>query len=187
MSFCSTIYGNLPDSGFVYTATTVSVDNGSFENLSATNATIVNLETTTFNPTNVDCTNLTADNATITNISGTNMTLDNLSVTNYDVTTLQATTANISTINSSTINSSHSNLSTISTFRINISDESDPALVSAIRRDANNIYFEGRIDATDPTGRFFFYPQGQFFGGDVPCIINASNVEINNISGVNLL
>ena len=50
MSFCSTIYGNLPDSGFVYTATTVSVLNGSFENLSATNATIVNLETTTIQP-----------------------------------------------------------------------------------------------------------------------------------------
>ena len=185
MSFCSTIYGNLPESGFVYTATTVSVDNGSFENLSATNATIVNLETTTFNPTNVDCTTLTATDATITNISGTNATIDNLEVTNFDITTLEATTANISTINSSTINSSHSNLSTIGTFRINISEASDPALASVIRRDANNVYFEGRHDPTDPSARFFFYPAEEA-PGVPPCIINLSNVSIPNISGVNL-
>ncbi len=185
MSFCSTIYGNLPESGFVYTATTVSVDNGSFENLSATNATIVNLETTTFNPTNVDCTTLTATDATITNISGTNATIDNLEVTNFDITTLEATTANISTINSSIINSSHSNLSTIGTFRINISEASDPALASVIRRDANNVYFEGRHDPTDPSARFFFYPAEEA-PGVPPCIINLSNVSIPNISGVNL-
>ena len=113
MSFCSTIYGNLPDSGFVYTATTVSVENGSFENLSATNATIVNLETTTFNPTNVDCTTLTADDATITDITATNATIDNLEVTTFRIDTLNATTANISTINSSISNSIDSNISNI--------------------------------------------------------------------------
>jgi len=51
MSFCSTIYGNLPDSGFVYTATTVSVSNGSFDNLSVVNATIVNLVSAPMNMT----------------------------------------------------------------------------------------------------------------------------------------
>jgi len=183
MSFCSTIYGNLPESGFVYTATSVSVDNGSFENLSATNATIVNLETTTFNPTNVDCTTLTADNASITNISGTNMTLDNLSVTNYDITTLQATTANISTINSSIINSSHSNLSTIGTFRINISEASDPALASVIRRDANNFLFEGRVDPTDPHATILFFTTEEGAGYGPTLQMNLSNVDIRNLSG----
>ena len=187
MSFCSTIYGNLPDSGFVYTATTVSVLNGSFENLSATNATIVNLETTTFNPTNVDCTTLTADDATITDITATNATIDNLEVTNFTIDTLNATTANISTINSSTINSSHSNLSTIGTFKINISDAGDSALAGVIRRDANKIFIEGRDgDATDPVARIFLQPAGEFFGGQVPCIVNASNVEIHNLSSVNI-
>lgn len=185
MSFCSTIYGNLPDSGFVYTATTVSVDNGSFENLSATNATIVNLETTVFNPTNVDCTTLTATDATITDLTATNATIDNLEVTDFTIETIDATTANISTINASTLNSSHSNLSTIGTFRINISEASDPALASVIRRDANNLYFEGRHDPTDPSARFFFYPAEEA-PGVPPCIINLNNVSIPNISGVNL-
>ena len=183
MSFCSTIYGNLPDSGFVYTATSVSVDNGSFENLSATNATIVNLETTTFNPTNVDCTNLTADNATITDITATNATIDNLEVTNFDITTLEATTANISTINSSIINSSHSNLSTIGTFRINISEASDPALASVIRRDANNLLFEGRVDPTDPHATIIFFSTEEGAGYGPTLQMNLSNVDIRNVSG----
>ena len=187
MSFCSTIYGNLPDSGFVYTATTVSVLNGSFENLSATNATIVNLETTTFNPTNVDCTTLTADDATITDITATNATIDNLETTNFVIDTLNATTGNISTINSSTINSCHSNLSTIGTFKINISDAGDAALAGVIRRDANKIFIEGRDgDPTDPAARIFLQPAGEFFGGQVPCIVNASNVEIPNVSSIHL-
>ncbi len=187
MSFCSTIYGNLPDSGFVYTATTVSVSNGSFENLSATNATIVNLETTTFNPTNVDCTTLTADDATITDITATNATIDNLEATNFDIETLDATTGNISTINSSTINSSHSNLSTIATFKLNISDAGDPALAGVIRRDADKLFIEGRDnDATAPVARIFLQPAGEFFGGQVPCIVNASNVEIPNLSSIHL-
>jgi len=187
MSFCSTIYGNLPESGFVYTATTVSVSNGSFDNLSAVNATITNLQTTTFNPTNVDCTTLTATNAIITNITATNATIDNLEATNFDIETLEATTANISTINSSTINSSHSNLSTIGTFKINISDAGDSALAGVIRRDANKIFIEGRDgDPTDPAARIFLQPAGEFFGGQVPCIVNASNVEIPNVSSIHL-
>ena len=151
------------------------------------NATIVNLQTTTFNPTNVDCTTLTADNAIITDITATNATIDNLEATNFVIDTLNATTGNISTINSSTINSCHSNLSTIRTFKINISDAGDSALSGVIRRDANKIFIEGRDgDPTDPAARIFLQPAGEFFGGQVPCIVNASNVEIPNVSSIHL-
>ena len=138
MSFCSTIYGNLPDSGFVYTATTVSVLNGSFENLSAVNATIVNLQTTTFNPTNVDCTTLTADDATITTINATNADIDNLEVTNFRIDTLNATTANISTINSSISNSIDSNISNINCSNLIADGTIDAFSVEATQMTATN-------------------------------------------------
>ena len=148
MSFCSTIYGNLPDSGFVYTATTVSVSNGSFENLSATNATIVNLETTTFNPTNVDCTTLTADDATITDITATNATIDNLEVTNFTIETLNATTANISTINSSISNSIDSNISDINCCTIVASGTIDADNVEALTMTATSNLVTPFVNAT---------------------------------------
>ena len=132
MSFCSTIYGNLPDSGFIYTATTVSVSNGSFENLSATNATIVNLETTTFNPTNVDCTTLTADNAVITSATITDITADDITVTNFVIETLNATTSNISTLNTSIHNSIDSNISNIHCSTLVVDESIDAYSVEAV-------------------------------------------------------
>ena len=132
MSFCSTIYGNLPESGFVYTATTVSVENGSFENLSAVNASITNLHTTTFNPTNVDCTTLTADTAVITSATITDITADNIEVTNFKIDTLNATTANISTINSSISNSIDSNISNIHCSTLVVDESIDAYSVEAV-------------------------------------------------------
>jgi hypothetical protein len=78
-------------------------------------------------------------------------------------------------------------LSTIATFKINISDAGDPALAAVIRRDADKLFIEGRDnDATDPVARIFLQPAGEFFGGQVPCIVNASNVEIPNVSSIHL-
>ncbi len=187
MSFIAPIQGFVPNSQLVITDTNVSSDNVSCINLSAVNASLMNLTTTIFNPTNVDCSNLTAVTAVITSATITDITADDITVTNLNIETIESTTANISTINSSTINSSHSNLSTIATFKINISDAGDPALAAVIRRDADKLFIEGRDnDATDPVARIFLQPAGEFFGGQVPCIVNASNVEIPNLSSIHL-
>jgi hypothetical protein len=149
MSFCSTIYGNLPDSGFVYTATTVSVLNGSFENLSAVNATIVNLETTTFNPVNVDCTTLTATDAIITNITATNATIDDLTVTNFVIDTLNATTGNISTLNTSISNSIDSNISNINCCSLVATGTIDAFSVEATQMTATSNLATPFVNTTD--------------------------------------
>ena len=149
MSFCSTIYGNLPDSGFVYTATTVSVENGSFENLSAVNASITNLHTTTFNPINVDCTTLTATDAIITNINATNATIDNITVTNFVIDTLNATTGNIRTLNTSISNSIDSNISNINCCSLVATGTIDAFSVEATLMTATSNLATPFVNATD--------------------------------------
>ena len=149
MSFCSTIYGNLPDSGFVYTATTVSVENGSFENLSAVNASITNLHTTTFNPINVDCTTLTATDAIITNITATNATIDDLTVTNFVIDTLNATTGNISTLNTSISNSIDSNISNINCCSLVATGTIDAFSVEATQMTATSNLATPFVNTTD--------------------------------------
>ena len=65
MSFTTSIAGNCPPSQFVFTTTTVSVDNISAENASITNASISRLTTDIFSPVNVDATNIECTNLTV--------------------------------------------------------------------------------------------------------------------------
>jgi trimeric autotransporter adhesin len=146
MSFCQSIYGNLENPGFTYTSTNISAENASFTNLSATNASITNLTTTTFSPTNVNTSNVYSNTI-------------NTSLAN-------ASTANVSTAHISTVNVSSFNVSNISvdngTFDNLYIQEQSVVLTdrSVITRDANQVMFIGKSDASDVTGADFLFRTG---------------------------
>ena len=153
MSFQTSIYGNAPANTFVYTTTTVSVDNISVENLSATNATISVLKTDLFSPVNVDATNIDCTNLTVLDtgnfseiytsyIHTSNMSLDG---------TLGGHTGNFVTINA--------DHAIVDALYIN---EQSVVLTdkSLIKRDGNQVMFIGKNSSTDVTGADFLFRTG---------------------------
>jgi hypothetical protein len=148
MSFTTNIAGTAPANTFVYTTTTVSVDNISVENLSATNASISVLTTTLFAPvnvnaTNIDTTNLTVSgDANISHIHVSNISLDG---------TIGGNTANFATINGDSIAADELYLNEQSSV---LTDK------SLIKRDANQIKFIGKSNASDTVGADFLFRTG---------------------------
>ena len=150
MSFQTSIYGNAPANTFVYTTTTVSVDNISVENLSATNATISVLKTDLFNPinvnaTNIECTNLTVlDTGNFSEINTKQIHVSNISLDG----TIGGHTANFITVNAD-----HSVTDAL------YLNETTAVLTekSLIKRDANNVMFIGRnvSDSNQVTYEFY--------------------------------
>jgi len=154
MSFTTNIAGNAPANTFVYTTTTVSVDNISVENLSATNATISVLKTDLFNPVNVAATNINCTTLTVTDdgnfseiythyIHTSNMSLDGV---------LGGNTGNFATINAD--NAAFDSL---------YLNEQSSVLTdkSLIRRDANEVLFIGKNISTDTNGVDYIFRTGE--------------------------
>ena len=153
MSFQTSIYGNAPANTFVYTTTTVSVDNISVENASITNATISVLKTDLFNPVNVAATNINCTTLTVTDdgnfseiythyIHTSNMSLDGV---------LGGNTGNFATINADN-----------ATFDAIYLNEQSSVLTdkSLIRRDANEVMFIGKNISTDTNGVDYIFRTG---------------------------
>ena len=124
MSFITSIEGNAPANTFIYTTTTVSVDNISATNLSATNASIGNLTTLVFTPVNVNASNIYALQADIVelNSSTVNSSLvetndivaDEGTINVLQANNLTSANANMSYLNVSEFNCSNSIFDTIS-------------------------------------------------------------------------
>jgi len=153
MSFTTNIAGNAPANTFVYTTTTVSVDNISVENLSATNASITRLTTQIFSPVNVTATNIECTDLTVLDagnfseiytsyIHTSNMSLDG---------TLGGHTANFVTINSDNCITDALYLNEQSAV---LTDK------SLVKRDANQVNFIGKNSSTDVTGADFLFRTG---------------------------
>ena len=153
MSFTTSIYGNAPANTFVYTTTTVSVDNISVENLSATNASISVLTTDIFNPINVNATNIECTNLTVLDtgnfseiytsyIHTSNMSLDG---------TLGGHTANFVTVNT---DHCITDALYINEQSVVLTDK------SLIKRDANQVMFIGKNSSADVTGADFLFRTG---------------------------
>ena len=153
MSFTTSIAGNAPANTFVYTTTTVSVDNISCENASITNASITVLTTDLFNPVNVNATNIECTNLTVLNtgnfseiytsyIHTSNMSLDG---------TIGGHTGNFVTINADHC----------ITDALYINEESVVLTdKSLIKRDANQVMFIGKNSSADVTGADFLFRTG---------------------------
>jgi len=173
MSFTSSIAGCPPNSSFIFTTTSVSATNGSFENLSATNASIVNLTTTTFSPVNVnsslvDTTELIAVSASISQLSASSVSVDYITAGN-----IQAQDANISSI--------QSEFSTISQ-RLFIQDKSVAGQTSYIERDANILKFCGSLLGPDIDPTIEFYTNQGVGFPKLKILANSDLVETNNLN-----
>jgi hypothetical protein len=169
MSFTTNIAGNAPANTFVYTTTTVSVDNISCENLSATNASISVLTTDLFNPvnvnaTNIDCTTITVlDDGNFSEIYTSYIHTSNMSLDG----TLGGHTGNFVTINADN--------AAVDALYIN---EQSVVLTdkSLIKRDANQVMFIGKNVSTDVTGADFLFRTGTESDVAKLTISRASNV-----------
>ncbi len=153
MSFTTNIAGNAPANTFVYTTTTVSVDNISAENLSATNASISRLTTDIFSPVNVTATNIECTDLTVLDagnfseiytsyIHTSNMSLDG---------TLGGHTANFVTVNTDHCITDALYLNEQSA---TLTDK------SLVKRDANQVNFIGKSNASDANGADFLFRTG---------------------------
>jgi hypothetical protein len=171
MSFYQSIYGNLPQSGFTYTSNNISTDNLVTENLSAVNASIVNLTTAIFEPISINTSNLTVDNATITNA-----TIDTEVVQTSYVTLLNAANA---VITDATINNIHTN--DIDLNNIILKEQTASFDKSIIYRDANQIVFAGRENASSSIGTDYLFYTG-LKAGNPKLKISRSNNTVEMIS-----
>ena len=153
MSFISPIAGYIPNNQFVYTSTNLSVDNVSCNNLSAVNASLINLTTTTFSPVNVNSSNLTTTDLDVTNLAIiNNLHTSYIHVSNMSLDgTIGGNTANFINVNSDN----------------NITDElylNEQSAVltdkSLIKRDANQVNFIGKSNASDTNGADFLFRTG---------------------------
>ena len=193
MSFTTSIAGNAPANTFVYTTTTVSADNISCENLSATNASISVLTTDIFNPVNVnssyiECNNITVfDTGNFSKINAKQIHISNMSLDG----TLGGNTANLVTLNADN--------AAVDALYIN---EQSVVLTdkSLIRRDANQVMFIGKNSSTDVTGADFLFRTGEETGAvklriprtsDIVSVIalavdTTCNAGFGNFSAVNV-
>ena len=125
MSFTTSIAGNAPPNTFVYTTTTVSVDNVSVTNLSATNASIDNLTTLVFTPVNVNASNVYALQADILTLNSSTV---NSSTINASTTTTSALFGNAATINA--ITSGYVTSTDVEAVDINVSNINSSTILS---------------------------------------------------------
>ena len=157
MSFTTSIAGNAPANTFVYTTTTVSVDNIKTENFSAVNASISVLTTDIFSPVNVTATNIECDDLTVFDtgnfseiytsyIHTSNMSLDG---------TIGGHTANFVTVNADHCITDALYLNEQS---VVLTDK------SLIKRDGNQVMFIGKNVSTDVTGADFLFKTGEESG-----------------------
>ena len=153
MSFTTSIAGNCPPSQFVFTTTTVSVDNISAENVSITNASISRLTTDIFSPVNVDATNIECTNLTVFdtgNFSEIYTSYIHMSNASFDG-TIGGHTANLVTLNADHCITDELYLNEQSSV---LTDK------SLVKRDANQIKFIGKSNASDTTGADYVFRTG---------------------------
>ncbi len=153
MSFTTSLAGNQQPSQFVYTTTNISVDNISVQNLSAESASITNLTTTIFNPVNVNATAISTSDLTVTNLA-----------TIGQIHTSYIHTSNISldgTIGGHTANLVTLNADHCITDELYLNEQSSVLTdKSLVKRDANQIKFIGKSNASDTTGADYVFRTG---------------------------
>jgi hypothetical protein len=147
MSFVNPIAGYLPNSQFVLTQTNVSTDNLSCNNLSAVNASIINLTTISFTPTNVTAETIVAEVGNFSELYTTYLHASNISVDQ----TIGGHTANFVTVNA---DHSVTDALYLNEQSVVLTDQ------SLIKRDANQVMFIGKSDASDVTGADFLFRTG---------------------------
>jgi len=153
MSFTTSLAGNQQPSQFVYTTTNISVDNISVQNLSAESASITNLTTTIFSPVNVNATAISTTDLTVTNlatIGQIHTSYIHMSNASLDG-TMGANTLNAVTVNADNAIADELYLNEQSSV---LTDK------SLIKRDANQIKFIGKSNASDANGADFLFRTG---------------------------
>ena len=187
MSFQTSISGCPPNNTFIYTTTTVSATNGSFENLSATNASIVNLTTTTFSPVNINTSNIIADTISASSISVT--TINSSLSTTVD---LIATSGTINSFYSGFIESVGANISdlTVEDITVNnrllIPDQTNVGLASYMERDANILKLAGSLLASDADPNIEFYTNEGTGNPKLKIPAGSDIVEVRSLNVVGL-
>ncbi len=169
MSFTTSIAGNCPPSQFVYTTTTVSVDNISAENVSITNASISVLTTDIFLPVNINTSVISTNDLTVTNLA----TIGQIHTSYIHVSNVSLDgTIGGHTANLITLNADHA---VVDALYLN---EQSAVLTdkSLIKRDANQVMFIGKNSSTDVTGADFLFRTGTETGAVKLTIPRSSDV-----------